>query len=161
MGHRPIMPTGLMSPVVWVLTTGTSSFPGGMESVVQCCAAERKTVGLKEGGGPCCRLSTQSRWKWLGCSHHWHILGRGARVDWCCSSACLRRQSRYLGPQLLQFFAVLGLSHQDLLCSHLHISILAHPAQSLSGCLMEGDVIMLPGVATNVATEGWGSAARR
>ena len=37
---------------------------------------------------------------------------------------CLRRQSRYLGPQLLHFLAVLGLSHQDLLCSHLHISIL-------------------------------------
>ena len=69
---------------------------------------------------------------------------------------CLRRQSRYLGPQLLQFLAVLGLSRQDLLRSHLHISILAHPALSLSPCLMEGDVSMLPGVVTNVATEGWG-----
>ena len=69
---------------------------------------------------------------------------------------CLRRQSRYLGPQLLHFLALLGLSHQDLLRSHLHISILAHPALSLSPCLMEGDVSMLPGVATNVATEGWG-----
>ena len=37
---------------------------------------------------------------------------------------CLRRQSRYLDPQLLQFLAVLGLIHQDLLRSHLHISIL-------------------------------------
>ena len=51
---------------------------------------------------------------------------------------------------------MLGLSHKDLLCSHLHISILARPALSLSPCLMEGDVIMLPGVAMNVATEGWG-----
>ena len=31
-----------------------------------------------------------------------------------------------------------------------------HPALSLSPCLMEGDVVMLPGVATNVATVGWG-----
>ena len=31
-----------------------------------------------------------------------------------------------------------------------------HPALSLSPCLMEGDVSVLPGVATNVATEGWG-----
>ena len=45
--------------------------------------------------------------------------------------------------------------HQDLLSSHLRISILAHPALSLSPCLMEGDVSMLPVIATNVATEGW------
>ena len=68
--------------------------------------------------------------------------------------SCLHRQSHYLGPQLPHFLAVLGLSHQDLLCSHLHISILAHPALSLSPCLMEDDIIMLHGVATNVATEG-------
>ena len=37
-------------PVVWVLTTGTSSFPGGMESVVQRCAAERRTVA-EDGWG--------------------------------------------------------------------------------------------------------------
>ena len=49
---------------------------------------------------------------------------------------CLRRQSRCLGQQLLQFLVVLGLSHQDLLRSHLHISILAHPALSLSPCLI-------------------------
>ena len=61
-----------------------------------------------------------------------------------------------LGPQLLHFLAVLGLSHQDLLCSHLHINILAHPALSLRPCLMEGDIITFPGVATNVATDGWG-----
>ena len=44
MGHRPIMQTGFMPPVVWVLTTGTSSFAGGMESVVQRYVAERRTV---------------------------------------------------------------------------------------------------------------------
>ena len=41
-GHRPIMPTGFMSPIAWLLTTGTSSFPSGLESVVQRCAAERR-----------------------------------------------------------------------------------------------------------------------
>ena len=44
------MPTGFMSPAVWVLTTGTSSFPGGMENVVQRCAAERRTVA-EDGWG--------------------------------------------------------------------------------------------------------------
>ena len=49
-GHRSILPTGFMSSIVWLLTTGTSSFPGGMENVVQRCAAERRTVA-EEGWG--------------------------------------------------------------------------------------------------------------
>ena len=69
---------------------------------------------------------------------------------------CFRRQGRYLGSQLFHFLVVLGLSHQDLLCSLLHINILAHPAQTFSPCMMEGDVFLLPGIVTNVATEGWG-----
>jgi len=44
------MPTGFMPPVVWLLTTGTSSFPGGMESVVQRCGTERRTVA-EDGWG--------------------------------------------------------------------------------------------------------------
>ena len=43
-GHFPVMLTGFMPHFVWLLTTGTSGFPGGVESAGQRYAGERRTV---------------------------------------------------------------------------------------------------------------------
>ena len=72
-GHRPIMPTGFMSRVVWLLKTATSSFPGGMESVVH--AVPRSVelwLGMAgvDGGSGALPLPVDvmaSLWKWPGC----------------------------------------------------------------------------------------------
>ena len=72
-GHRPIMPTGFMSPIVWLLTTGTSSFPGGMESVVQRCAAE-------------CRIVAGDGWVWRRLEGPCHGASGGTHLHLGCSS---------------------------------------------------------------------------
>ena len=72
-GHRPVMPTGFMSPIVWLLTTGTSSFPGGMESVVQRCAAE-------------CRIVAGDGWVWRRLEGPCHGASRGTHLHLGCSS---------------------------------------------------------------------------